>query len=266
MSNPAFSQRQGLGSLYAANADGRGTPDDGESMLLTRTEEIALAARVQAGRQADATRETVRDSLAARDILVLKNLGLIGSVTRRYPWHNKDDMDQAGALGLLTAAQRFDPTSRPGARFATYAMYWIQLRVVECIRRVQLVSIPNYQWADSDPADRTPRKYRAHVAQACAPHRYLARGRKPRPTDWNEEHDSHREPEPAAPANPETEEERSDRAAALAAALALLSPTLRHHHLAVRLARGVPTLHPQGHRAATRLHKRAHPPTRDRSA
>jgi RNA polymerase primary sigma factor len=82
---------------------------------LSRREESVLAARVAAG-----DRE-------ARDRLVEANLGLVVTIARRYLGRRLelDDLIGEGNLGLIQAAEGFDP--RLGTRFSTFAAI--------CIRR-----------------------------------------------------------------------------------------------------------------------------------
>lgn len=53
-------------------------------------------------------------------------MGLVGFVLRRRqtPTHRWDDEFQDGLLGLMRAAQKFEPAR--GFRFSTYAMAWIK--------------------------------------------------------------------------------------------------------------------------------------------
>ena len=67
----------------------------------------------------------------ARNELAMKNSGLVGSTITRYYRRNplarqhypRDDASADGFLGLLRAAELFDP--KRGIRFSTYASYWI---------------------------------------------------------------------------------------------------------------------------------------------
>ena len=67
------------------------------------------------------------EALAARNRLVEANLGLDRYIA--YPLSKKagvdpDDLIQAGSLGLMRAAEKFDPDR--GVRFSTYACRWIK--------------------------------------------------------------------------------------------------------------------------------------------
>jgi RNA polymerase primary sigma factor len=86
---------------------------------LSTQEEHDLAARI-----ADGDRE-------ARNLLVLANLGLVGTIARGFLGRGLpyEDLVAEGSLGLMRGAEEFDP--RFGTRFSTYAAYWIR----EAIRR-----------------------------------------------------------------------------------------------------------------------------------
>lgn len=101
--------------------------------LLTREQEVSLSVRVRRG-DAD-----------ARDALVNANLRLVVSVARRFAGRGTPLMDliEDGNVGLMRAADQFDPTL--GCRFATYATWWIK----QSIRRsladaARPVRIPSY--------------------------------------------------------------------------------------------------------------------------
>jgi RNA polymerase primary sigma factor len=85
----------------------------GTEPLLTAEQERALAARVAGG------------DAEARDRLVRANLRLVASLARRYAGLGVagEDLMAEGNLGLMRAAEGYD--GRVGARFATFAAYWI---------------------------------------------------------------------------------------------------------------------------------------------
>ncbi len=82
--------------------------------LLTHTEEIDLAQRVAAG------------DAQARRKLIESNLRLVIAIARRYSSMGVPlvDLIQAGNLGLMHAAEKFD--YRRGCHFGTYATWWIR--------------------------------------------------------------------------------------------------------------------------------------------
>ncbi len=82
--------------------------------LLSRDEEAALCARIQAGDE------------AAWDELVSCNLRLVVSIARGYAGRGLEyaDLIQEGNLGLMRAARGFD--AKFGTKFSTYATWWIK--------------------------------------------------------------------------------------------------------------------------------------------
>nr|CAA9238429.1 RNA polymerase sigma factor RpoD [uncultured Armatimonadetes bacterium] len=82
--------------------------------LLTPDEEVRLARRIATG------------DARAKARLVESNMRLVVSIAKAYrssgiPF---EDLIQEGAIGLMTAAERFDP--KRGYRFSTYATQWIR--------------------------------------------------------------------------------------------------------------------------------------------
>ncbi len=107
------------------------TPDDD---LLTAEQERELAARIKAG------------DMEARDRLVLANLRLVGYVARFYSQSRVpvDDLVQEGNLGLIRAAELFDPTAHI-VRFGTYATYWIRAFIHRALGEdTSIVRLPEY--------------------------------------------------------------------------------------------------------------------------
>jgi RNA polymerase primary sigma factor len=89
--------------------------------LLTRTQEIDLAKRVQAG-----DREAKRR-------LIESNLRLVVSIARTYRSGTLDllDLIQEGTLGLMRAVELYD-WSR-GTKLSTYAGWWIRHGILQAI-------------------------------------------------------------------------------------------------------------------------------------
>ena len=83
----------------------------GRIPLLTQEEETLLAAKVMAG-----------DS-DAKSRLIEANLRLVVSVAKGFRGQRMEfaDLIQAGNLGLMNAADKFDPAR--GTRFSTYATW-----------------------------------------------------------------------------------------------------------------------------------------------
>jgi RNA polymerase primary sigma factor len=89
--------------------------------LLSREEEVELAARAQAGDQ------------EALEKLIVSNLRYVVSVARRYLGYGLalTDLINEGNIGLIQAARRFDPTR--GVRFITYAVWWIRQAIAHAL-------------------------------------------------------------------------------------------------------------------------------------
>jgi len=82
--------------------------------LLTADEEIKLGRRIQRG------------DAVARERMIRANLRLVVAIARDYANLGLPllDLISEGNIGLLKAVERFDP--RNGARFSTYASWWIK--------------------------------------------------------------------------------------------------------------------------------------------
>lgn len=72
---------------------------------------------------------------AEREALVVENLLLAKWVAGRYVGRglDREDLDQAAMLGLMRAAEKFDPGR--GAKFTTYAAWWCRQSVMRAIER-----------------------------------------------------------------------------------------------------------------------------------
>jgi RNA polymerase sigma-32 factor len=83
------------------------------------------------------------DKSAART-LVVHNLRLVISIAYQYrqAWTNVLDLFQEGAVGLLEAVKRWDPTL--GTRFGSYAAYWIRAYILRFLMtNARLIHVGN---------------------------------------------------------------------------------------------------------------------------
>jgi RNA polymerase sigma factor (sigma-70 family) len=104
-----------------------------ENSLAAYLDQISRFALLDADQEMRLGVRALRGDTAARRRLVECNLRLVVAVARRYEGHGLDllDLVQEGNLGLMAAAERFDP--RRGARFATFARIWIRQAVCRAL-------------------------------------------------------------------------------------------------------------------------------------
>jgi len=105
--------------------------------LLSATEEVACARRIQAGDD------------AALEELVTRNLRFVISIAKKY--QNRGlalvDLIGEGNLGLMTAARKFDPDH--GVKFISYAVWWIRQAILAAIaRHGRSIRVPLNRTAD----------------------------------------------------------------------------------------------------------------------
>jgi RNA polymerase primary sigma factor len=137
---------------HLANIDGRDTigiylKEVAQTPLLTADEEVALAKRVESGR--DAREEMVKGNASARrkaelrvaiedagvaqDHLIRANGRLVISIAKKYMGRGVPFLDliQEGNIGLIRSSKKFD--WRRGHKFSTYATWWIRQAVTRSI-------------------------------------------------------------------------------------------------------------------------------------
>ncbi len=119
----------------------------GQVPLLTATEEVELAQRIERGRlgreelargntivrRRDELRLFIEDGWGAREHLITANSRLVISVAKKYMGRGVPFLDliQEGNIGLIRAAKKFD--YRRGYKFSTYATWWIRQAVTRAI-------------------------------------------------------------------------------------------------------------------------------------
>ena len=103
----------------------------GRIPLLSREEEVMLAAKIAAGDE------------AAKQRMIESNLRLVVQVARRYLNRGLplSDLIEEGNLGLMRAVEKFDGTR--GVRFSTYATWWIRQAVSRALaNQARTVRLP----------------------------------------------------------------------------------------------------------------------------
>ncbi|MEJ2208994.1 MAG: RNA polymerase sigma factor RpoD [Anaerolineae bacterium] len=120
----------------------------GRIPLLTAEQEVSLAKRMEAGRNAKRSlsrdgdlddeerrrlRAVIRDGQAAHEHLIKANSRLVVSVAKKYVGRGVPFLDliQEGNIGLIRAVKKFD--YRRGYKFSTYATWWIRQAVTRAI-------------------------------------------------------------------------------------------------------------------------------------
>jgi RNA polymerase sigma factor (sigma-70 family) len=79
---------------------------------------------------------------AARQELILSNQPLVFFIAKKYhvPGLPLSDLVQEGNIGLMKAAENFDPAK---GKFGTYAFWWIKSYILKAIKENCLVRVPS---------------------------------------------------------------------------------------------------------------------------
>ncbi len=134
----------------------------GKVDLLTASEEVHLAMKIEAGTEAAEKLEAHENGelelsrvelrrltrveqmgLEAKQALISANLRLVVSIAKRYVGRGMLFLDliQEGNLGLIRAVEKFDYTK--GFKFSTYATWWIRQAITRAIAdQARTIRIP----------------------------------------------------------------------------------------------------------------------------
>lgn len=145
----------------------------GRVPLLTAEEEVALAKRMEKGRESrrklaqgvDDWEERerllwlVRDGQAGQEHLIKANSRLVVSVAKKYVGRGVPFLDliQEGNIGLIRAVKKFD--FRRGFKFSTYATWWIRQAVTRAIAdQGRTIRVPVHMYEQINRLTRTSRQ------------------------------------------------------------------------------------------------------------
>lgn len=117
--------------------------------LLTLEEEVALAQRIEKGKQAELElsrlsncedvrrieelEDLIEDARRAREHIIKANTRLVVSIAKKYLGRGVPFLDliQEGNLGLMKAVEKYE--YQRGFRFSTYATWWIRQTISRCV-------------------------------------------------------------------------------------------------------------------------------------
>lgn len=108
-------------------------------------QQAARAPLLSPERERDLALRAAEGDERAREMLVQANLRLVMSVAKHYTGRGLAmiDLIQEGNLGLMRAAQQFDP--KRGSRFATYATWWIRQAISRALQeQATMIRVPQH--------------------------------------------------------------------------------------------------------------------------
>ena len=144
---PEFSSDDLLANIDAVDTIGLYLKEVSQVPLLTATEEVKLAKRIEHGRMAREElargkvvphrrielRKFIEDGWSAREHLITANSRLVISIAKKYMGRGVPFLDliQEGNIGLMRSTKKFD--YHRGHKFSTYATWWIRQAVTRAI-------------------------------------------------------------------------------------------------------------------------------------
>jgi RNA polymerase primary sigma factor len=146
-SEPELAPDDYLAAIEPTDSVGLYLKEISQVALLTATEEVELAQRIEHGRKAREEmargkvsprrrielRKSIEDGWAAREHLITANSRLVISVAKKYMGRGVPFLDliQEGNIGLIRSTKKFD--YQRGNKFSTYATWWIRQAVTRAI-------------------------------------------------------------------------------------------------------------------------------------
>ncbi len=157
----------------------------GRVPLLTAEQEVDLAKRIEAGREADEKlrragdlkpvekrrlEQIKREGWRAKQKLTESNLRLVVSIAKKYVGRGLLFLDliQEGNLGLIRAVEKFD--YRKGYKFSTYATWWIRQAITRAIAdQARTIRVPVHMVETINKLLRTQRRLLQEYGREPAP-------------------------------------------------------------------------------------------------
>jgi RNA polymerase primary sigma factor len=131
--------------------------DIGRYPLLSATEQVALAQRIERG------------DAAAKNEMIAGNLRLVVHWARRYQGRGVDltDLVQEGTFGLMRAVEKFD--WKRGFKFSTYATWWIRQSLQRAVQaKGRAIRLPEDAVAAENAAERAGVGNERHLPRVVA--------------------------------------------------------------------------------------------------
>jgi len=119
--------------------------------MMTADEEVEISHRAAEGDE------------KAINQLVKANLRFVVSVAKQYhdPGIELQDLIQAGNIGMIEAARRFDPTR--GFKFISYAVWWIRQRILVEVHNKRIIRLPNHKRSTISKTNKEAEKIRQQL-------------------------------------------------------------------------------------------------------
>lgn len=114
--------------------------DDGIPSYLNRLTQARL---LSVAEEAELTRAVREGDAEAKRRLIEANMRLVINIAKNYKNRSVplEDLIQEGAIGLMQAAERYDPNK--GFRFSTYATHWIRQAIGRAIdNKARAIRVP----------------------------------------------------------------------------------------------------------------------------